>query len=72
MADSGATQHMFKDSKLFKNYREVQGYSIKVADGKTVPVKGIGVESGRPMCLHMSTQDVRPDVCELVLVNLFR
>jgi hypothetical protein len=42
VADSGATQHMFKNIKSFRNYREVQGYSIKVADGKTVPVLGIG------------------------------
>ena len=40
VADSGATQHMFKHLKQFRNYREVQGYSIKVADGKTVPVVG--------------------------------
>ena len=42
VADSGATQHMFKHFKHFRNYKEVQGYSIKVAYGKTVPVAGIG------------------------------
>ena len=28
VADSGATQHMFKHLKKFRNYREVQGYSM--------------------------------------------
>ena len=42
VADSGATQHMYKHIQQFRNYREVQDYSIKVAEGKTMSVLGIG------------------------------
>ncbi|NBO67127.1 MAG: hypothetical protein EBU88_20165, partial [Acidobacteria bacterium] len=53
VADSGATQHMFKDIKAFRNYKTVQGYSIKVADGKVVPVLGMGDVGPLKKVLHV-------------------
>ena len=42
VSDSGATKHMFHDTNQFSNYVETVNHFVRVADGKLVPVLGVG------------------------------
>ena len=53
VSDSGATKHMFHDKEEFTNYREVLNQFVKVADGKVVPVMGIGNVGPLKNVLHV-------------------
>jgi hypothetical protein len=42
ISDGGATRHMFHNKDHFTEYREVKNMGVRVADGKIVPILGIG------------------------------
>jgi hypothetical protein len=42
VSDGGATRHMFHCRKRFRNYRECSNMVVRIADGKTVPILGVG------------------------------
>ena len=53
VSDSGATRHMFHDIKQFSSYREVKNHRVRVADGQTVDVLGIGDVGPLKEVLHV-------------------
>ena len=42
VSDGGATRHMFHCRKRFRNYREFSNMVVRIADGNTVPILGVG------------------------------
>ena len=53
--DSGATRHMFANKDHFSSYREVTGQFVRVADGKIIPVLGIGTVGPLNEVLHVES-----------------
>jgi hypothetical protein len=42
VSDGGATRHTFHCRKRFRNYRHCSNMVVRIADGKTVPILGVG------------------------------
>jgi hypothetical protein len=53
VSDSGATRHMFADKDLFSDYSECKNHFVRVADGKVLPVLGVGSVGPLQRVLHV-------------------
>lgn len=58
VVDSGATQHMGRNRGAFTNYTLVEGMTVKVGDGRQVPVQGMGTVILRVGANNFTLQDV--------------
>ena len=53
ISDSGATRHMFNNRKHFSTYRTATNHHVRVANGKMIPVLGIGKVGPLNEVLHV-------------------
>ena len=53
ISDSGASKHMFSDKSKFRNYKPCENVSIRVAEGSSARVLGIGDVGPLTNVLHV-------------------